>query len=281
MKKLKKAYELSHFGNNSDCIIFANGPSLKTSLAKSEVLDFIKDKKKFCVNNFPNSNEFFTLKPEFIVFMDPFFWSKNLYPEKKTSYMEIYNSILKVNWPVTIFIPAAAKEWNFFIDLPTKNNNISIFYINTRETNHEKGSKKAFEEYKFNLAMPRVQNVTIASLFIAINSGFKNIYLFGADHTTHNSTIVKDDNILYEAKSYFYENEKQIKYVPCYKSADAKETFSVSEWLYAWYTTFLTYEEVDKYAKSMECKIYNLSEESFIDAFERKKIKLENKECTF
>lgn len=265
----KEAYSLKHYGDSSDCIVFANGPSLKLSLEKQKVLDFIKNKKKFCVNNFPTSDDFFKLKPDYIVFMDPFFWSKNLYPEKKASYNEIYNSILKADWPITIFISSNAKNWNFFIDLPQKNENISIFYVNTNQSKYKRCSKKAFKEYKLNLAMPRVQNVTIASLFLAINCGFKNIYLLGADHTTHNSTVVKNDNILYEAKTYFYEDSKEIKYIPCYKSADAKETFTVAEWLFAWYNTFLTYEEVETYSKLSGSNIFNMSEESFIDAFER------------
>ncbi len=259
--------KISASNKKEGCIVFANGPDLKDTLNDEKTLSFIQNKKKFCTNNFPATEYFYKLKPEFIVFMDPFFWAKDLYEEKRNSYQKIYENLMQTDWQITIFMPKAAQNWNFFIDLPMKNENIDIIYVNASENKYK--GKTEFREYALNLAMPNVLNVTISALFLGINLGFEKIHLYGANHS--NITDIKvEENILYEIKKYFYEDKMYENLTPCYSTPDRKKTKTISEFLYDWYLTFSAYEKLEEYSKYMGAKIYNLSKNSFIDAFERK-----------
>jgi hypothetical protein len=120
--------------------------------------------------------------------------------------------------------------------------------------------------------MPQSQNVLVAAIFLGINMSFKKIYVFGADHSWHEHLHVNEENILCLKHIHFYENEENVSFVPFYKGAHLKETFSVAEIFATWAKVFNGYSALNHYANSRGCKIYNASEVSFIDAFERIKI---------
>ena len=120
--------------------------------------------------------------------------------------------------------------------------------------------------------MPQSQNVLVASTFLAINTGFKEINIVGADHTWHEHLHVDENNVLTNKQFHFYDNEEKITYVPFKKGMHLSETFKVHEIFATWSKTFYGYFVLQNYANSRNCKIYNASEITFIDAFERKKI---------
>jgi hypothetical protein len=266
-----KNTKVENFGifkmHNKECVILGNGPSLKESLSGNS-LDFIKDRIVFCVNNAVVSDEFLLLKPSFVVFMDPFYWSKNTVEPYFSIYTQIAGILSNVDWKTTIFMPKAASEWNFFIDVPIKNNNVEIKYINTNGPKYDNDLR--FTEFKTNHAMPTVQNVLVACIYIALNIGFKTIYIFGADHSWHESFKVMDDNILYYKNQHYYDKEnQQKKYTPMYKNPEQTQIWTCSEIFLAFSNKFKSYEELEKYSRYMGAKIYNASKISYIDAFER------------
>lgn len=253
-----------------ECVILGNGPSLKDSLS-GETLEFIKNKKKFCVNESVISDEFLELKPDYVVFVDPYYWAKNTAEPFHSMYQKAAGVFLKSNWKIKIFMPEMAREWNFFIDIPNKNKNIEIVYFNTRESKL-KNEKKKFFEYKHNLSSPRMQNVLIACLYLALNIGFEKIYLFGADHSWHESIHIREDNVLCYKDRHFYDKEEVESYTPVYKNPECTKTFSMAELFTAFGFKYITYEELERYSKDLGAKIYNASKISYIDAFERIKV---------
>jgi hypothetical protein len=254
--------------DNMDCIILGNGPSLKESLQSKKNYEFIISKPKFCVNSFPITDEFFKLKPEFLVFMDPFFWAENLSEPYITEVINIKENIKKADWNITIIMPIHAKKWNFFIDILSEN--ISIKYINT-DTSSENDFIKKANLFKSNKAMPQVQNVLIACLYVGINIGFKNLYIFGADHSWHENLMIDDDNILNIKDLHFYDN-MDVKYTTAYSEADLSKIFNMHSFFYALSQKFYGYMELEKYSKLLGSKIFNASAKSYIDAFEKIKI---------
>jgi hypothetical protein len=257
-----------HIKNNIDCVILGNGPSLKESLQSKKNYEFIISKPKFCVNSFPITDEFFKLKPEFLVFMDPFFWAENLSEPYKTEVINIKENIKKADWDITIIMPNHAKKWNFFIDILSKN--ILIKYININTSNEDNFVIKA-DLYKSNKAMPKVQNVLIACLYVGINIGFKNLYIFGADHSWHEKLMIDKNNILNIKDTHFYDN-KNIQYTKAYSEADLSKIFNMHSFFYALSQKFYGYMELEKYSKLLGSKIFNASTKSYIDAFEKIKI---------
>ena len=120
------------------------------------------------------------------------------------------------------------------------------------------------------LCTPRAWNVTIISLFLAINMGFKKIILVGADHTWHENLQMSYDNVLHTKVEHFFEDKKEVKYVPFYKGGLPENGLNkAKDFFWIWSKTFEGYEHVADYMEYRKTKIYNGSPDSFIDAFER------------
>ena len=120
--------------------------------------------------------------------------------------------------------------------------------------------------------MPQSQNVLVASIFLAMNIEFKKIIIAGADHTWHQNLHLDEQNILYIKDIHFYNNEEKINYRPFNKGLHINETFKIHEIFALWAKAFYGYIALEDYAKYKSCKIYNASEVTFIDAFERLKL---------
>jgi hypothetical protein len=247
------------------CILLGNGPSLNTSLQRHP--DFFKKHSLVCVNNFSITKEYTELKPQYYVMLDPIYWMADP-PEifKET----IKNLQEKTSWPLQLFIPQHARKTESINRLAKQNSNIRVCYFNYTVF-------KGFDFignwfYKKNLAMPQSQNVLVASLFLAINSGFKTIYLIGADHTWHEHLHVNDENVLCLKDEHFYDHEQKVTYRPFKKDPYTGETFKVHEIFVTWGKAFYGYWNLNEYAKHRNCTIYNASEVSFIDAFKRIKL---------
>lgn len=275
LKKRLKQQEVhtNNFGIkpiNDDVVILGNGPSLKETMESAHDLDFIKSKQKFCVNSLVNQEEFATLKPDFLVFMDPFYWSKDLVEPFLTEYKKTREIILGIDWEMVIFMPEAAKKWNFFMDVSSKNSKVKIIYINTKSNlENNLTDEERFCLYKQNKLMPHVQNVLVAAIYLSVNMGFKRVYIFGADHSWHQNIEVNQNNVLCVKDVHFYDKiDTQLE--PWYKNADCSETFTMTELFLSLSRKFSSYMELEKYSRYMNSKIYNTSRLSFIDAFERK-----------
>ena len=76
---------------------------------------------------------------------------------------------------------------------------------------------------------------------------------------------------------HFY--DKNLKNAPLkiYKRPDTKEPVDIAGVLMMAVKTFKGYKNVQMYAQHIGVKIYNLSTDSYVDAFERKKIESINK----
>jgi len=122
--------------------------------------------------------------------------------------------------------------------------------------------------YRTGLFMPPAQNVLIASVFLAINMGYKEIYLVGAEHSWTEDFCVKDDNIVYLVHRHFSGESVQ---VPMYKAAPKNhETCRVHEFFQALARTFKSYWLLREYAAFRGAVVYNSTPGSYVDAFERR-----------
>jgi hypothetical protein len=177
--------------------------------------------------------------------------------------------VAKTQWPVVLFIPRSAKNTPIFNQIQNDNKNIRVEFFNY--TVYKGIQSIGHQLFKRNLAMPQSQNVLVASLFLAVNMGFKELFLFGADHTWHQQIHVNENNVVCLRDSHFYDS-KTNHFVPFYKGLHLKETFTMAEISTTWAKVFLGYEKLNEYAHYRGATIFNLSEVSFIDAFKRKQI---------
>ena len=254
---LKEKYQLQL---PNDSVIIGNGPSLKHFLTKHG--SFLEGKALFCVNAFAISDYFSELKPQFYVFADCFYWSKEG-AQATESIQNTYRSLKeKVTWEIVLLFPVGARDWNFAKDLPQQNPYIRIAYFN----NCLDESSLKFEKYKSNLAMPLSQTVTVAALFLSLNLGFKRNYLVGVDMSLHVNVFVNEENVVCNREQHFYDKgEANVK--PFINTL--QETIKMDLLFYRLSLMFKGFLEMEEYSKFLGAKVYNLSKDSFIDAFER------------
>jgi len=248
-----------------DIIILGNGPSLKENLEKD--MNVLKKTNTFAVNKFCLTPEFHLLKPKYYLLIDPAFYIK-----KNTSlkFLELQKSIFdafmqKINWNMTLFIPVRTDMKDDWSNLTMNNNHITTTYINS---NNATGFKSVtFALYKYNFAMPITQNVLVGAIFLSLNMGYKNIYLLGAEHSWTEDLRVNNKNQLYICNKHYYGEEDTI----FYKGIEQKEIWKMHEILSAWSKTFMSYFVLRDYAEKVNANIYNLTRDSYIDAFQKAK----------
>ena len=252
LSKYKSKLPLS---DQNECAILGNGPSLKKSLEIYH--NEFKTKTLFCVNFFANTESFFLLKPANYVLLDPLFFKS----EKRDDIKAIF-SIFKtrVDWEMNLFVPYLYKNDAELSLLKNQNPSVKIYFFNYTVT---KGFDSIiFKLFKLNLSMPQFFNVLGIPIFLSINMGFKKIWVFGADHSWFTEMYVGEDNVLYMDVKHFYSKQKK----------DEASSSNMGVFFDSMYKVFTSYYKLRKYAEYRKAKIYNSSEFSYIDAFERKKM---------
>jgi hypothetical protein len=119
--------------------------------------------------------------------------------------------------------------------------------------------------------MPQSQNILAASLYLAITRRFKEVYLFGADHSWHEEIRMSDTNELLMKQEHFYDKPGDIAHIPVYDVVK-KETSRMSAQFASLSKAFYSYEVLRDYAASLNVQVLNASAKSYVDAFKRIKI---------
>lgn len=253
-----------HSTKEGTCLIFGNGPSLKTMLDNSD-WNWIKKHSIFGVNDISLSDKYVEIQPQYYIFADPGYWDLEVPYEMEITRIDVFRNINeKTNWKMSILIPEIACNYLRSI---IHNDNITVYGYNV--TTFSGGTFLKKKLYRCNLAMPHPQNVLIAAIYHAINIGFNEIYLFGADHSWLENIKVSDRNEVVLSNKHFYD-KGDVSFTIFLKCTG--EPYLLHEALIDFAKMFLSYHDLRLYADEMNCKIFNMTNNSFIDAFERKKI---------
>ncbi len=249
---------------NSICYILGNGPSLKENLLNDST--FLQSQELFAVNDFAKSKYYEILKPKYYVFADPAYWNPNVYKDIYDEGVLVLNEIHdKTDWQMFLIVPAEA----FHIFKRFFNRRLNIKILPYNPTMISGFQKINFFFYECYLGMVSLQNVLIACITIAVNMGFGEINLLGADHSWIQDLIVNNDNVVCAKDSHFY-SKGQVEYLP-YRNSNANgDCYKMHELLSTLVKTFQAYHVLREYADSRNVKIFNRTPNSFIDAFERK-----------
>ncbi len=254
---------------NRNCVVLGNAPLIKNELKNEHIKKFLNNADVICVNGFPLMRNFFELKPKYYIYLDPAICDKEA--NKNDEYLiklnqSVKSVIEKVDWKLNIILPEIARDWNVLMDIPKSNPNINLIYINTRHIDinstpfYHAGHKNLL--YKINMYSPKVQTVLVGCLYFAINVGYKSIYLMGAENSWFKYIGVDENNQLYINDKHCYDKDdkENRRYLP---------DMTIAEELQAEVSVFKSYEDLEDYSKYMGAKIYNATNPSAIDAFER------------
>ncbi len=231
--------------------ILGNGPSsLKTFKSSMSENDEV-----MCVNYFGLTKNFLLIQPKYYVLIDAVYFidlnDKNL---------NLINILNKVTWGLTLFIPSKyIKKYSNLL------NNDYITLQSIRMDYLPGNNIFVYNLYKYNLATPKFQNVIIGCIYISVNKSFENILLHGVEASEFkNFTVNENNEILLNTEHFYGQNSINMTR----EGRIAKGEF----WKQLSYYVIMLKEfnHVSKYVKHMDCKVYNCTANSYIDAFEKK-----------
>ncbi len=251
--------------DKNECAILGNGPSLKISLEKD--IDFLKRTELFCVNNFIQAEEFELLRPTNYVILDNYYFVFDGKTHNPPIIRETFEKFKTVSWRIRVYVPYLGKNSYFVKNLQQANSNIEFCYFNYVIT---KGFSW-FRHFIFrnNLGVMQCENVLGASLFVAINSGYKRVFLFGADHSWHEEYKVENNRVM--INDYHFYDKDPVKPLLMHDHVKNRK-ITIADLFLSLHKAFRSYLVIRDYADTRGCLILNASAKSYIDSFERVEI---------
>lgn len=233
--------------------ILGNGDSLKA------IVDSMQNDCDYMVMNAHILHpSFFELKPRYYVLADPSFF----HPKANYDGTEIVKRILaETSWPMTLFVPW---EHAHGVDLQSTKW-VTIQYVNQ----YAYHGPEQYREYVYehNLAMPNVNNVLASAIYLGIFMDYKNVELYGVEHSWTRDLYVNKNNHTCIKDSHFFDTEDVEANIIIDGTGRPMKFHEVLK-MYADY--FPAYWELRELADKHGCKIVNCAPNSFIDAFEKK-----------
>lgn len=249
--------------SNRELLILGNGPALIKDINE---INNLNSYDKLAVNHFAESVLYCELKPSYYCINAPELFLDSSDDETEKRRDILFNSlVLKTSWNITLLVINAARKESKWKNIIAMSPNIKVTYYNTNPFDGFKFVK--YFIWRYNLGLPAPHNVIIPSIILAINENYKVINLLGVDHSWLKEIIVQDDNLVLLNQKHFYDH-KESKLEPMRKGITHSR--KLHEILHKFYHAFKGYHEIEDFALAQNVQIYNLTSESYIDAFKRK-----------
>lgn len=238
-------------------IIMGNGPSLRSFIDRGE--DLWEDFDLMAVNFAANAEEFRRLRPVLYILADPHFFNGHL---SDPNVRRLWENLAAVSWDMTLWLPASHKAmiWPLLGSLPP---NIVIRWFNTTPVEGRGPLAKAL--IRSGMGMPRPRNVLIPAIMTALRSGYRKIFLVGADHSWSRTLWVDDENHVVSVQPHFYKDNESEKARVTLEYAG----YHLHDILLSLTIAFRSYFDIARHAVDLGAIIYNATPDSFIDAFPR------------
>lgn len=264
----KSKNNIPFFDLANELNIVVNGPSFADEFTNNP--EKFTDKDILCVNTFVNTEYYEILKPKYYAIADSKLWNPIKSTEKlgatyeQNLWNEIPHSLVKkTKWKQFVFLPHFAKSNPNLIKILEENANLELVFVNMSIYKGFERLKYSFYDKQF--CVPLICNVLAYAIYIAILSGYKQIKLYGADHSLFNNLSVSSDNkvIICAKHSYNQSGDTRFLYHP------DGSLINMGEYLAELSSIWKTYYELELYAKYRNCHILNCTKNSYIDAFDR------------
>jgi hypothetical protein len=254
---LKRLNKNSLHKEERECFVIGNGPSFKKIL--DDDYKMFLNKEIFVVNLFYLNEYFEKIKPNNYVITDNGFWEDT----KDQRILEIQKSFMSdmklVYWEVNLFVTSDVPR-EFYNSL-VLNKKLNVIKYNRTPVEGLKFLSHIF--YKYNLGMPRPENVIVAAIFIAINSGNSKINVYGIDFSSVETFFIdKNNNICVRPKHFYDKNKEDIRLIHLKKSAFKTALSSMA-------SALDSYEKLNEYAIKRNVTIINKTNPSYVEAFKK------------
>lgn len=231
--------------------ILGNGNSLNEFLQSGEPMP----ENLMVLNHFASSPFFRQVKPRNYIIVDNNLCIAPETPEGKVAQERLIKSLLSVDWAMNLYMPTDSKKELIEEFKASKFLNLVLF----NRTPVDGFKWVCYKLYDSRLGMPIPQNVTNAAVFCGIASGYKTIYLYGAEHSWAKFFDVDPSNHrIFLNDGHFYEKDN-IRYLP--KGEYMRWLKDISTALYSHY-------KLRSYADYCHVRVINKTKNSFVEAYE-------------
>ena len=252
---------------NQRMVVIGNGPSLNKTVELYE--QQLIEADCMMVNFSAVTPLFELIRPAYYVMIDNA-WIQD--EEIKEAVKNCVDAIVtKTQWPMTLVLPARFKTW-WALEEFKKNANLTVLFD---ESDWLKlPEPKLFEAFDQNRVCPPSYTVLTYCLYLSLYWGYQVTYLVGADTTFSQMAYVgQKDNVLYSVDTHFYNNSEVCPLEEEPEKHGRPYGLDMEHYLEMCHSIFYEYNLLARYAKWKGLKVYNSSEYSMIDSFERKKLK--------
>lgn len=248
-------------------IIIGNGPSLNKSMELYG--EEIKHSDSIMVNFAAQAELFSVIKPSIYLLVDPAWFNQQNHIIESINAC-IKTIVKKTNWSMTIVMPHSAKG-SIVIEPFKTNRNLQLQFF--EDCHNMPPNMTQYEAWDKNMVCPPGQTVLNTAVWLSIYLGYKETYLIGADTSfLADLKVDQETNGLYTVDTHFYNNKSV--YGDFYDEKKNRRPINsrLHEELFSIGTALRDYWDMREYADWKGVKVYNASEYSWIDAFERKKL---------
>lgn len=259
----------SHLGEKA--YILANGPSLKKTLEDYDAGIIPIDSNTFMVNHGAlDEKHFMAIRPKHYCFDDPIFYRD--YTPKLEATKKLYSIFQnKVDWEMNIYICfTKEEEFKALVDY-SKITNPHIHFIKINKKFCAELKSLRCKLWDTGYFMPDTGTIANTAIYVALLEGYKEIELFGVDHSQFLDLAVNDHNQLCSVDRHFYDVNNEPKLKPFIDtSGDEEIPFRVSKFFAFLYAQFYSHELLREFADYKGAKVLNCTPHSYTDAYERK-----------
>ena len=248
--------------------VLGNGPSLKKELPRLIEKRAWEEMDMMAVNFFALSEEFNVVKPKYYVISDPMFFRRAGYKERVQS---LYRALAeKVDWPMKLYVQYYNPEYfNYNIAI---GHNPNIDVVPFHSTMFYGFRKVEFWCYERGLGSGNFGTVIQNGELIALQLGYKQVELYGVDHTLLDGLMVDEKNRVCRRQSHYYDNAESAAEPIYYNATNPPRPYTMSEYLSETAELFRGHEVLRDFAKHCNARIINRTAGSMIDAYEREEM---------
>ena len=243
-------------------MVLGNGPSLKEDLPKIIERGDHLHKDLMCVNYFAEDPLFATLRPKYYVLSDPKFFRQNVQQERIMRFYKTLNE--RVTWQMNLYVQYYNPE-HFDYRKVLPNPNIRIIPFHTQVYH----GFQNLEFWLFDRGLGSANYGTVVQVceYVALVLGYKQVELFGVDHTLLNGLCVDEHNRLCRVDAHYYD-DKPAEPTPMYQNVPHRP-YTMTVYLTELAELFRGHEVLRDYAEHCGARIINRTHQSMIDAYDR------------
>jgi hypothetical protein len=245
--------------------ILGNGPSLTTELPQLIASEYSNQADVMAVNFFSLSDEFTIVKPKYYVISDPMFFRAAGRSERVENFYKALAE--RVTWPMTLYVQYYNPEHFDYAAAIGHNPMIRIVPFHSIVFHGFRNVE--FWCYRRGLGSGNFGTVVQNGEFIGILLGYKQIELYGVDHTLLDGLCVDDENRLCRTQSHYYDTTPQAPKPIYYNATNPPRPYTMHEYLAETAELFRGHEVLRDWAAAEGVRIINRTRGSMIDAYER------------